>query len=365
MKNGFLPFSLFRTHGKHRMNHLTLAAGLFLALSMLLPAPARAAHAGWRQITVPAVQPGGASTVVALYYPTQTTARWIPMGPFPQEVAPGAPPLEVLKGLVVLSHGTGGSELGHGRLATALARSGYLVAALRHPGDNWQDRSLLQERPDAYFHERPRQVSRVIDAVLDDPLWKGRIAGDARGPWIGALGHSAGGYTVLALAGGRPDLQRIERHCAANREADPIFCRTGRAVPPTQPAPPTAQALAAPGPNGLHDPRVRAVVALAPVGVVFTAASLASIRVPVAVFEAEADRWLVPRFHTAWIVSHLPGVQFQRVAAAWHFAFMDKPEAPIPTDDGDIGADAPGFDRPVLHTRLARELPAFFDQSFR
>jgi predicted dienelactone hydrolase len=36
--------------------------------------------------------------------------------------------------LIVLSHG--GTELGHSSLAEALAQGGYLVAALRHPGDN-------------------------------------------------------------------------------------------------------------------------------------------------------------------------------------------------------------------------------------
>lgn len=54
-----------------------------------------------------------------------------------------------LCGLIVLSHGTGGTggtELGHGRLAEALAARGYPVAALRHPRDNWQDDSLRTQR---------------------------------------------------------------------------------------------------------------------------------------------------------------------------------------------------------------------------
>lgn len=350
---------------------LAAAALAATALALLLPATTHALEAGWRQITVAPAQPGGPVTPVALYYPTQAPASVVPMGPFPQQVALGAPPPPTVKGLIVLSHGMGGSELGHGRLARALARSGYLVAALRHPGDNWEDQSLLRSRPDAYFDERPRQVTRVIDALLSDPQWQGRIAGDARGPWVGALGRSAGGYTVIAIAGGEPDLQRIAQHCATQREADPLFCATerdGSAPAPaggaaaSVPAAPAASAARSPA---LRDARVRAVVALAPVGVVFTAPSLARIRIPMAVYEAEHDRWLVPRFHTAWIASHVPALQFHRVAGAWHFAFMDKPAAPIPTPDGDIGADAPGFDRQALHDRLAQELAAFFDKAFR
>ena len=331
-----------------------------LAAVLLNAAPALALQAGWSQISVAGPTPGAPATTVALYYPTQASARAIPMGPFTPVVAMEAAPEATVKGLIVLSHGTGGSELGHSRLAEALARSGYLVAALRHPGDNWQDASLLRDHPDRYFDERPRQVTRVIDAILLDPQWKNRIARDARGPRVGAVGHSAGGYTVVALAGGQADLQRLARHCATERTEDPIFCRTGRSPPPVLPVAPAAQPA-----STLQDGRVRAVVALAPVGVVFTAPSLARIHIPVAIYEAEKDRWLVPRFHAEWIAQNLPGVEFQSVPSAWHFAFMDPPSMPIPTEDGDLGADPPGFDRKAFLDRLSRELPAFFDKAFK
>jgi predicted dienelactone hydrolase len=134
--------------------------------------------------------------------------------------------------LILLSHGTGGSELGHSTLAQALAQSGYLVAALRHPGDNWQD-TALRDGPGAerYFVQRPQQVSHVIDALLQDPLWKDRIARDSCGPRVGALGHSAGGYTVLALAGGVPQWSRLSAHCSTQAAQDPIFCSMGRGQP--------------------------------------------------------------------------------------------------------------------------------------
>jgi predicted dienelactone hydrolase len=106
------------------------------------------------------------TTTVALYYPTMSAPRVIAMGPFALDVAIGAKPVDQVKALILLSHGIGGSELGHSQLAQALARNGYLVAALRHPGDNWQDRSLIEKSAERYFDERPRQASRVIDAIL-------------------------------------------------------------------------------------------------------------------------------------------------------------------------------------------------------
>ena len=340
--------------------HRFLKPFLTCGTALLLAGPALAFEAGWRQIRIAGASPEIQATTVALYYPTQAPARAITMGPFTVTVAPDAPPESKLKGLIVLSHGTGGSELGHSRLAESLARAGYLVAALRHPGDNWQDRSLLSVSAEHYFGERPRQVSRVIDALLRDPEWQDRIGRDARGPWVGAVGHSAGGYTVLALAGGQPDVSRLATHCAAERADDPIFCRTGRTSEPGAAASVTARSSAP-----LTDPRVRAVVALAPVGVVFTAESLAAIQLPVAVYEAEQDRWLVPRFHTGWIASNLPGAELHRVPNAWHFAFMDTPSVAIPSEDGDIRADPPGFDRSAFLQRLAVEVPAFFDKAFK
>ncbi len=331
-----------------------------LITALLLTQNAAAFQAGWRQISVAGPGPEAPVTTVALYYPTQTPAGAIPMGPFTPHVAIQAAPELTVKGLIVLSHGTGGSELGHSRLAEGLAQNGYLVAALRHPRDNWQDQSLLNDSPETYFTERPRQVTWVIDALLRDPQWNDRIARDARGPKVGAVGHSAGGYTVLALAGGQPDTLRIARHCEADRAADPIFCTMGRSGQPT--AQPTATPAS---PASLADPRVRAVVALAPVGAVFTAQSLATIRLPVAVYAAEADRWLVPRFHAEWVAQNLPGAELHRVPNAWHFAFMDTPSRPIPTPDGDIRADPAGFDRSVFLKQLARDLPAFFDKAFK
>jgi predicted dienelactone hydrolase len=218
------------------------------------------------------------------------------------------------------------------------------------------DGSLLKKTPERYFFERPRQVSRVIDAMLAEPNWKDRIARDAKGPQIGVLGHSAGGYTVLALAGGVPDLAQSNRHCREEGKEDPLFCRTGSSERPAVPA--------QSGPP-LKDARVRAVVAMAPVGVLFTAESLAKVQVPVAIYAGEKDRWLVPRFHAMWVAKNLPGAELHMVPNAWHFAFSDTPSIPIPTPDGDMAADPPGFDRAAFLKTLGTEIADFFDKTLK
>jgi predicted dienelactone hydrolase len=315
-----------------------------------------AAQVGWSQYEIPGKGEGAPAISVALFYPSPSPRRDIPMGPFMIHAAIRGESESTVKGLIVLSHGLGGSELAHSRLAEALAARGYLVAALRHPGDNWMDDSLLKKTPERYFFERPRQVSRVIDALMADPTWKDRIARDAKGPRIGVLGHSAGGYTVLALAGGVPDLAQANRHCREEGKDDPLFCRTGRIERPG--VPPQA------GP-ALKDERVRAVVALAPVGVLFTAESLAKVQVPVAIYAGAKDRWLVPRFHAMWVAKNLPGAELHMVPNAWHFAFSDTPSIPIQTPDGDIAADPPGFDRAAFLKTLGPAIADFFDKALK
>lgn len=329
--------------------------GLMVTSSLLLPCPAMATEAGWQRYAVPASVSDPESIEVVLFYPTQAPAREIVAGPFTLHVAAMAPPDAHFKGLIILSHGTGGSELGHSSLAEGLARGGYLVAALRHPGDNWQDRSIWDKAPGAFFVERPRQASRVIDALLSDPGWKDRISADAKGPRVGVLGHSAGGFTAIALAGGQSDLSRIGAHCAKEGADDPILCSMGRTGQPSQ-----GPTMIAP----TTDKRVRAVFAMAPMGVVFTASSLAGIDIPTSIYAAEKDRWLVPRFHAEWIAKNVPRAEFHSVANAWHFAFMDRPSVPTPTLDGDAAADPPGFDRAAFLAQLRSEILVFFDNAF-
>lgn len=326
---------------------LLVAAGVLLAAGTTL-----ATEAGFRRFDAPAESGSQEAIHVVLYYPTQDSATAVPMGPFTPTVAINGEPDASIKGLLLLSHGTGGSELGHTSLAESLAKNGYLVAALRHPRDNWQDQSLLSVPGGYYFSERPRQASRVIDAILRDSGWRARIKADAHGPRIGALGHSAGGYTVLALAGGIPDLSRIASHCGTSSE-DPIFCSMKRRETNV----PTEKISF----DGLRDTRVRAVAALAPAGVMFSAQSLATISIPTTIYAGDKDTFLVPRYHAEWLRQNIAKAEYHAIPNAGHYAFMDTPSIPIPSPDGDLRANPEGFDRSAFQKKLAEELNRFFD----
>lgn len=121
---------------------------------------------------------------VAIWYPTTEPADHIKAGPFTLTAA-NNPPLENKKHpLLILSHGTGGSNIAHHTIAEELAKAGFLVAALTHPGDNYQDRSLVSD--ERYFDERPRQLEALLYEISRDPQLKDLIDINR----IGAIGHS-------------------------------------------------------------------------------------------------------------------------------------------------------------------------------
>ena len=340
---------------------LVLAA----ACAALPQLAANATEAGFRQMTVASTEAGERPAHFALYYPTLDPARVIAMGPFPQTVAINGAPVATSRGLIVISHGTASIEIGFATLAQALARQGYLVASVEHVGDTWQDQSM-RATPARYFVERPRQASRVIDTLLADPPWRARIANGADGlPLIGALGHSAGGYTVLALAGGKPVLSRLRAHCESEATLDPVFCKLSRGIG-VDPAGAGAAATGQEEPV-TADARVRAVLAMAPLGVAFSASSLASITVPVAIYAGDKDTFLVPRFHAQWVMQNLRGANttLQLVPNAGHYAFMNTPTMDLPSPDGSVASDPPGFDRAAFLERMVEESIGFFDRYLR
>ncbi len=340
-----------------------------VASALLLQLVANAAEAGFRQMTVAVSSAEDKPAHFALYYPTEDAARVIPMGPFPQTVAINGAAASTVKGLIVISHGTASTETGFFSLARTLARNGYLVASVEHVGDTWRDQSM-RAAPGRYFTERPRQASRVIDTLLADPQWRARIANGADGrPLVGALGHSAGGYTVLALAGGKPVLSRLRKHCEAEAQLDPVLCKMTHAIGgASAQGGPTADGQA----DGQEEPvqadtRIRAVMALAPMGVVFSASSLASITVPVAIYAGDKDTFLVPRFHALWVKQNMrsESTTLQLVPNAGHYAFMNTPTMDLPSPDGSVATDPQGFDRAAFLERLAQESVAFFDKNLR
>ena len=228
----------------------------------------------------------------------------------------------------MLSHGSGSSPLVNRELALSLARAGFCVGMPVHPGDNRDDRSLQDARQN--LQQRPRHLQLAIDALVQDDQ---RFL-EAKPEGIALIGHSLGAYTALALAGGEP-----------------------RTLPDVWPDGPTAAIPV------VHDPRVSALVLLAPAAVWFHGlGSLDAVHVPVLMLGGEHDTITPPAQHADLVAGRLPHpdlLDYRIVDGAGHYAFLSvfPPQMQQP---GFLPAqDPPGFDRSVFQGVLAETIITF------
>ncbi len=247
--------------------------------------------------------------------------------------------------MIVISHGNGGDFRSHHDTAKALAQAGFVVATLTHTGDNWRDQSRATD-----VVGRTRQLSVLIDHMLT--RWEGRGGIDA--DRIGAFGFSAGGFTVLAAAGGKPDLGRLADHCRAN--AGFYDCRLISQHPETM----QAQGTPAPFPN---DTRIKALVVAAPaLGFTYTREGLAAVTQPVQLWQAVADQILPAPFYAEPVRDGLPtSPEYHRIDGAGHFDFLPPCAPELAAAAPMICTPTPGFDRAAFHERLNAEVVRFFE----
>ncbi|MEM9905742.1 MAG: alpha/beta hydrolase [Cyanobacteria bacterium P01_D01_bin.44] len=198
--------------------------------------------------------------------------------------------------VIVLSHGYGDTRTNPGAVAAArsLAANGFVVALPEHVGSNktYQDnllRGLTHESFEAMeFVDRPLDIRFLLDTLeqLNDPEFQGRLQLDR----VGLIGHSFGGYTVLAAAGATVDIERLQQQCDLNAEIAPdnvniallLECR----LLELEALPDMIQQLTD---GSLADERVSHVFALAPVSNLFGESGMGQIQIPVVIMGGAYD----------------------------------------------------------------------------
>ena len=286
---------------------------------------------------------------VGIWYPTERAPEPTSLGGWTQVVAPGAPVAPGRHPLVVVSHGSGGWFGGHYDTALALAHAGFVVAALTHPGDNYQDQSQVTD-----VAARPRALRRLVDHMLGE--WRDHAAIDTAR--VGAFGFSNGGYTVLVAIGGVPDLARFPAHCAAHPANDDCsIVRASESGVLEQLAdrfPPSAWA---------RDDRIRAAVVAAPaLGFTFAPDGLQGVTAPVQLWSAADDRVLPAPEYADAVRDALPTPpEYHLVPGAGHFDFLAPCDPGMADRMPAICTSAPGFDRVAFHAEFNRSVVAFFE----
>ena len=261
---------------------------------------------------------------VTVFYPSSSPATSVRRGIFNLQVANGGAALRGNGRLIVISHGSGSAPWVQSDLAQHLVRAGYIVALPEHAGDNSRDMGKVG--PESW-KQRPQEVSRAIDVLSRDARF-GPLFDASR---VGVHGMSAGGpLDGLKKAIALPLIRW-------NLSGDPAS-------------------------YGHTDPRTKAVISAVPFAADFDPQTLTNPVAPLGLIQAQQDRWLVPRFHSAAVIAQCTTCEtIADMPQAGHGALL----APLPPDlQGRVGrlvADPPGFQRSDLPA-LYQRIEAFFNK---
>ena len=174
--------------------------------------------------------------------------------------------------LVVFSHGFGANPEWYHQLPEHLASQGLVVLAPQHSEFGWAEDLI------ATSAARPKDMSATIDFAEGEGVLGDIIDTDK----ITAVGHSYGGFSVLALAGARFNLDELESRCGG--VWDPIK-KTYFCDPLVDKDEALANALGLEqSPSGnwpsQRDERVDSVVAMSGDAYMFGASGLAEVEIP-------------------------------------------------------------------------------------
>jgi predicted dienelactone hydrolase len=315
---------------------------LLLGLAMTSGAAAEPLpfHAGVTRVAVPDVEPFDA----LVWYPSDAAEIGWQAGELPVAATRDA---AIATGprfpVVLLSHGSGGSPLGHRDLATRLARDGFVVVAPTQIGDSVgrtegceAGRSLL---------DRPRQARAALDTALADP----RFAAHADPARLGMVGFSAGGYTILVLAGARPDFALAAAYCR-DHPGDRGSCGNGD---------PTRRSAVLPAWQPPREERLKAIVLMDPLAIPFDAEALAAVRMPVLLIRPASDDYLKAEANAASVAASLPQPPLQVTVPGSHFVFIDPCPPEMAARLPALCQDAPGIDRAAIHRQIESEISDF------
>jgi predicted dienelactone hydrolase len=266
--------------------------------------------------------------------------------------------------IVLLSHGSTSVNLSLGWLGAYLAEHGYIAAAVNHHGNTGAEGQLLSQGFMAPW-ERAADLSALLDQMLADPKFGAHIDNSR----VFAAGHSAGGATVIMIAGGQFSGEEIAKFCTSPTTASDASCEPRELIAKAiaeleqlRTHDPAVQASLARAKRSYRDGRIRAVVAMAPaVGPAFTEATLHGIATPVFIVTAKEDAVTPPATNALRYSRLIPDARLLTVPGnANHFTFgsectAEGRRALEPCRDGA------GTDRAEVHELVAQRVLKFFE----
>ena len=267
---------------------------------------------------------------VTVWYPAAADAKEerIDLGPpgkpmfIVDQVAPNAAFADAKPRPVILfSHGFGGTARMMAWFGAPMARAGYVVVAVDHPGNNGLDKMTT---PGAIMSwTRAGDLKAALAAAKADPT----IGPHMDLGKVGVAGFSAGGFTSLVAAGAKVDMNRFLAFCKTH-PTDGV-CMPQKEFPLSMDDAQKAMASPALAPEAARAgddhriPEVKAAFAIAPAIVQgLPPEGLAKIRTPVVIFLGSADPVAPPDTNGRVAARAIPHAELVELPGVKHYDFL-------------------------------------------
>jgi len=259
--------------------------------------------------------------------------------------------------LVLVSHGSGGNMDGLGWLSSELARRGAMVVAVNHPGSTSGDSS---PRRSARFADRVRDLSAVLDHVLQDPDFGGHVDRDR----IHVLGFSLGGISALQAVGLEFRARRLGLHCAKDPSVPgcDFYCNGGVDF---------RHADISLTDGAYADKRIQGVIAVDPgFPFGFTQESIARMEKPALLINLGSQETIWPEVNMGELGAgwepKFPNATLVEISPATHFSFLAvcKPggaQILLEEEDDPVCSEPTGADRAAVHAQVIKAVSRFLE----
>ncbi|TFF39552.1 alpha/beta hydrolase family protein [Mucilaginibacter psychrotolerans] len=256
--------------------------------------------------------------------------------------------------LIMLSHGTGGGRITLEWLADALVQKGFIVASVDHWGNTYDNKIAINF---VTPWQRPQDIIFVLTGLLNDKDFGSVIDADR----IGAAGFSIGGYTVIALAGGKLDLNALDKFTntpEGKKEITlPEFPNLAEQI--------DEKAVAASFRNSpdLMDKRIKAFFAICPaVGQGFISKQqLKRVTAPMYIVGAQSDSIAPVKTNAKTYHKLMPKSKLLIIPGkTGHYVFLNEGSAEMKPTGGIYFNDDATVDRKAIHQQVGDLAAKFF-----
>ena len=239
--------------------------------------------------------------------------------------------------LIAISHGLASDRQTFAYLAEHFASYGFAVAVVEHDDIslNKFDRVLsgTERFPEPNnLIEQPLDVKSVLDRLERESATNPQLQNKLNLREVGVIGQSIGGYTSLALAGGKLITDKMAEECQLENYRDVLLDLSSLAKCTFNNLKDSHYQL--------RDPRIKAVVAINPLGKIFGQEGMGAIKIPTMLISGthdlitpSVDEQLKP---FTWLNQDVDKY-LVLVKPGTHFSFLQEGLGVLPVPEGIVG----------------------------